>query len=333
MSIPTDSTNTPSYTAEQVAIIDLQAQLAALQAQVTAPRSTTKEPKVNDPSPFSTRKDDYDEFILKCETVFRLKSITYALDETKVGYTTNLLKGEAYAWYKSFATLDLTAQPEWLFDWHLFKAQFKARFAETDIVETSRQKLKSLHQAGPASTYATEFQRLTAHLNWGDEPLRQVYFDGLRDDVKDKILTPALSSNVKSIYDLIDLSITWDNLLFQRRRSHSTTAATRLTPNANLVVNKSRPVTFQAVSKPAPTSTSSYTPTPMEIDGVRPVFKPLTDSEKAYRKQNNLCSYCGGKGHFANVCPKRPQPHLQPRTKINANTALINKSENSQPQA
>jgi hypothetical protein len=33
--------------------------------------------------------------------------------------------------------------------------------------------------------------------------------------------------------------------------------------------------------------------------------RKLTDDEKAFRRANNLCSYCGEGGHYAAACPKK----------------------------
>src|SRR5258705_12011878 len=37
---------------------------------------------------------------------------------------------------------------------------------------------------------------------------------------------------------------------------------------------------------------------------------PLTDAQKKYRIDNNLCLYCGAKGHFASQCPHSKKKKL-----------------------
>src|SRR5258708_10867183 len=47
-------------------------------------------------------------------------------------------------------------------------------------------------------------------------------------------------------------------------------------------------------------------------------FKKLTKEQKAYRRKNGLCMYCGTKGHFQNKCPKKfnpSHPNPGPRTR------------------
>jgi hypothetical protein len=38
-----------------------------------------------------------------------------------------------------------------------------------------------------------------------------------------------------------------------------------------------------------------------------PQFRRLSNEQKAYRRKNNLCMYCGGKGHYQDKCPKVPK--------------------------
>ena len=44
-------------------------------------------------------------------------------------------------------------------------------------------------------------------------------------------------------------------------------------------------------------------PEPMQIDASR--IKKLTPEEKECRRREDLCMYCGGKGHRAHNCPTK----------------------------
>ena len=306
--------STPELTQEQQLIHEMQQRIIQLEAIVAhllpsnqAPFTWSKEPKVSSPPPFSGRKDEAKEFLLKCDTVFAIQPNSYSSNKSKIAFVTNLLKNEAYQWVLPHLDLPAAQQPAWISSWLLFKEEFKKVFGDSDIIETSRQKLKSLKQTKSATTYATEFTRHSAYLHWGDEALRHTYFDGLKEDVKDKLLTP---NEFNTIVDLIDASIKWDNLLFQRRRTHT--------------FPTSRPSTRPSHSTP---TSSTFTPVPMEVDAVRPRFGPLTLEERKYRSENKLCMYCGKSGHIARDC--RTKPNNPGR--VNASTS--SDSKNSQPQA
>jgi hypothetical protein len=68
----------------------------------------------------------------------------------------------------------------------------------------------------------------------------------------------------------------------------------------------------RAYTAPAPFPSFARDPNAMEIDATRrttlttPVKRgPLTDKQKAYRRDHNLCMYCGLAGHLWAACPIR----------------------------
>ncbi|KAK4683623.1 hypothetical protein P7C73_g6615, partial [Tremellales sp. Uapishka_1] len=288
--------------------------MAARPIQVTSStsaRSWDREPKVSGPSPFSGKKNETKEFIAKCETVFAVQPRTYSSDISQIAFASNLLKDEAYQWILPHLEKEEEDRPIFLESWGFFKQEFLKIFGDSDIIETSRQKLKSLRQTKSVTSYSTEFTRYSAYLHWGDEALRHAYFDGLKEDVKDKLLTP---NEFASLADLVDASIKWDNLLYQRRRS----VVPRAFAQTSTIVTQSR----QTVPPSRPVSTTHV---PMEIDAVQPRFSPLTPEEREHRFKNKLCMYCGKPGHVAKDCrAKQNKP-----ARINA----IDQPKNDQPQA
>jgi hypothetical protein len=181
-------------------------------------------------------------------------------------------------------------KPEYVLSWTAFKTEFSKTFADSDVKEISRQKLKNLTQGkGSASTYATEFKRYSLYLSWGDEALRQAFFDALKLDVQDRLLSP---QRFTTFQELDDSAIEWDNLLFTRRQAHGT--ANRMTRLNTDYRPSTRPTTFNTSKTTVQTSTNG--PWPMEVDSVLP-RGPLTQAEKDHRKKNGLCMYCGKAGH------------------------------------
>jgi hypothetical protein len=256
--------------------------------QIASTPGAIKEPKINAPAPFKGNKSEAEEFILKCQSVFDICDRTYHDDRTQLAFVFNLLQGDAYQWLKP--ALLSHPKPEWIESWPLFKLEFAKNFADSDTKETSRQKLKTLKQSSSASVYATEFKRHALYLSWSDEALRQSFFDGLKLDVQDRLLSP---QRFASFHVLVDSAIEWDNLLFQRRRAHST-ARSRSTQDS-YTPSKSYSST---TSK---TTETAVGPWPMEVDSVQP-RKPLTQAEKDERRKNNLCLYCGKPGHQVFRC-------------------------------
>src|SRR4029079_4603009 len=84
----------------------------------------------------------------------------------------------------------------------------RERVAETKLV--------SLRQGSrSATTYAAEFQNLVCDVDWNDKALINQFRYGLKDNVKDLLLT---MPKAKSLEQFIAQAIACDNRLFERRQ-------------------------------------------------------------------------------------------------------------------
>ncbi|KAJ9114208.1 hypothetical protein QFC22_005660 [Naganishia vaughanmartiniae] len=151
----------------------LQARLAQLEHQLIQAQQTTspftpyhKEPKINTPAPFKGNKSQSEEFILKCDQIFVICHRTYHNDDTRLAFAFNLLEGDAYQWLKP--ALLAQNKPEWITTWLAFRSEFLKTYADSDVKETSRFKLKTLKQTTSASLFATDFKRYSMYLDWSD---------------------------------------------------------------------------------------------------------------------------------------------------------------------
>jgi hypothetical protein len=190
-------------------------------------------------------------------------------------------------------------KPEWISTWLAFRSEFLKTYADSDVKETSRFKLKTLKQTTSASLFATDFKRYSMYLDWSDETLRQSFFDGLRLDVQDRLLSP---QRFASFSDLVDSAIEWDNLLYNRRRANKPTT---------YIDTARRPLTSVSRTSPSITTSTSVAPSvstgpwPMDVDTLQ-AKGPLSQAEKDRRRQNNLCLYCGQPGHQLKDCRLKP---------------------------
>jgi hypothetical protein len=274
--------------------------------------SYSKKPKINSPSPFKGNKSEAEEFILKCQSVFDICSRTYHDDQTKLAFVFNLLQGDAYQWVKP--ALLTTQRPSWVQSWNEFKVEFFKNFADSEVKETSRQKLKHLKQSGFASSYSTDFEKYALYLDWSDEALRQSFYDGLKIDVQDRLLSP---QRFTSFADLVDSATEWDNLLYRRRRVSPSSRASRF----NFPVRE--PPRTSSVNVHKTVRTSVKGPWPMDIDFIQP-HTPLTQAVKDLRRRNNLGLYCGNTGHKIENCRKKPAP--QKLSTIEGNSTSVKES-------
>ena len=128
-------------------------------------------------------------------------------------------------------------------------------------------------------------------LNWDTASQVAWFRHGLRDEVKDLLVGCDLP---QPFDDFVQLCIRLDNAWRARQQEKKSNTASSS--------NTKKPAQTGAKNS-ATTATSTGThPGPMDLAASRH-RGPLTDAEKAYRRANNLCSYCGKPGHYAAACP------------------------------
>ncbi|KAI8327546.1 hypothetical protein BC941DRAFT_364772, partial [Chlamydoabsidia padenii] len=69
-------------------------------------------------------------------------------------------------------------------------------------------------------------------------------------------------------------------------------------------------------------------PQPMDLSSATIHRGPLTESQKQYRRDNNLCLYCGNAGHSNFDCPKKKGKPTPP-FKSNLSTILFSEEPNN----
>ncbi|CAG8508676.1 13806_t:CDS:2 [Dentiscutata heterogama] len=115
-----------------------------------------------------------------------LKSSYYPNDRTQVGLLGSLLVGPALA---LFAPL-LEKESLLLKDFDCFIGEFKTTFGDSDKVRTTATRIRKLTQKSKsASSYTSEFHQISSNHEWGEAALIDQFQIGLKNDVKDLLLT------------------------------------------------------------------------------------------------------------------------------------------------
>src|SRR5262249_21562903 len=60
-------------------------------------------------------------------------------------------------------------------------------WGEVDEEQSAVRKLQLLHQTGPVSEYLAKFRLYASRLQWEDAPLCVMFYNGLKEGVKDEI--------------------------------------------------------------------------------------------------------------------------------------------------
>ena len=249
------------------------------QDQVNWPTQMHLEPQVSLPSKFDGSQTSCRNFLNQVQLIFFLQPKRYSDNRTKVGFCATLLTGAAASWFSPL----FESNSPLLNDWNAFSRELAQHFGGLDRAREAANQLHSLKQGAlSASDYASKFRLLSSDLAWGENALVDLFHRGLRDEVKDLMIT---LPHPKTLMEAVSFAVRCDNRLSERKEERSTTG-------------------FWT----ARTSKPSRDVVPMELDATKrqvPGMRTLSTEEKTRRRMQNLCLYCGGKGHFLKSCPVR----------------------------
>ena len=226
------------------------------------------------------------------ELYIGFNSTRFASDTERVLWTVTLFRGAALNWVEGFVqdylknhnngAVSRAMQKDTIEIFHTFdgfKEKLMRVFGEVDEKRQASREVQSLKQRGSAATYTAEFQRNAVKTGWNDEALKEQYYRGLKDAVKDDI---AREERPEALEDLIELAIKIDNRNYERaleKRGHY------------------NPGTFRGTGR---NHRSNNGPQPMELDATG--RQELTPQEKQKHMQERLCFNCGKPGHMARNC-------------------------------
>jgi hypothetical protein len=311
----------------------------------------TEDSAASPPSKFSGKREEVALFLAQCRMYFSNCPSKFPNDLRKITYAGSFLTGPALSWflpiyqtheYSVESPTEAASPPEFT-SFKAFAKALEAQFGDPNLKRTMIKELEALKQTSTAAIYAAEFRRISVYTGWPDDVLMNCFEKGLRINVTTQMACD--SEKPQTLSEMIALAIKWDNIIVrameQRRvaqfnrpqqfqqyptptrpgqhqlpapRSTGTPPATTRWPTTP------RPML------PAPTPTSNDGSTPMELDRTqRFPTQPLTQEQRAartqYRRENNLCLYCGSQNHHLANCPIRPPP-TQPWPTQSSNNAV-----------
>ncbi|OMH80865.1 Retrotransposon-derived protein PEG10, partial [Zancudomyces culisetae] len=290
----------------QLEIQSLQDQLSTLRNEVilyiTENRATkvasTSEPsiKVRHPDTFSGKPSACSNFFSQLALVFAASPDKFNTDSSKVLYAISYLSGTPFSYMEPYlmkANLPESDRPAILSNYNLFKETITRAFGDPNPIENADRAIRQLRQTTSVAAYATEFRRLQMLIDWNQPPLISQFLSGLKYNVSQELNR---REPIEDIDTLISTAIQIDNRLFshpQRRQPPVNPTAT-MPPKPTAYNPFASPVSAPSTTPPA----NSDGPQPMDLSTASSTRRPpLTPAQRAYRIENNLCLYCGGKRH------------------------------------
>ncbi|KAB5587571.1 Transposon Tf2-12 polyprotein [Ceratobasidium theobromae] len=135
-----------------------------------------------------SKKEKAIDFKLACSSYINI-NYAHHPDTNKIVFIMSYLEGAAHDWLWPFLEEQLSGNiPLALRSLPEFWAEFDKRFGDINRVENYRLKLQVLKQNKSVQDYLREFQTFSAPLGYGDLAKRDMFYDGLHNDIKEVML-------------------------------------------------------------------------------------------------------------------------------------------------
>jgi hypothetical protein len=297
---------------------------------------THRDPKIAPPETFDGKPAKFDNFITQCALHITVRTNTFRTEEQRVLFVISCLRGEPLTWAREIVK---NRNNPLRHNYEAFEEALTNIYGNRAYKLQAEDKILRLSQTGSASHYAQTFQALAAPLDLNEGSKCTMFYNGLKPEVKRAIITSGRPSTLPA---LINQAVMFDQLFFQQRNQEKRAANSESSPSHpskrrrndqhgdNRENNRrddrhrdnrrhNQQPEYQRREQPeyrpreqtaAPPDYSrenkSFRPTSMPRD-------PLTDAQRAYRKANGLCAYCGASGHDWHSCPRhqgqnKPKP-------------------------
>ena len=193
----------------------LQQQISQLQKNAvpttTVSPVTTKDPRMPDVETYDGKNVlKAREFILQLDIFFNSQPNRYYNDKSKLSYASSRLRDIAFSWVSPYLILNDKGETQ---SYENFKTEFLNTFGEQDRITNAEAKLRRLKQGNRAAALlAAEVRTLSVDVSWNESALISAFYEGLNDDVKDKLCSLDLPTKLN---EYMALTIKIDNRLFQ----------------------------------------------------------------------------------------------------------------------
>ena len=263
------------------------------------------------PAPFNGDARDVIPFLTRCKGYFALFPNKLSSDKARALFAGQLLEGTAAAWmepimrdFLSNEEADQDQDTVNIFsDWENFETAIKDAFGLVNEERQAAAQLFELTQNKSCAAYAARFRQLASKTEFEDESLMEIFYRGLKPEVKDELYKADRPDNLN---DYVAMAVKIDERQYERRREKLLERNKPRGAGFNpYFPNQHRQQKDNRGGQRPPRGGTSYgtNPGPMELGAIQQDPRSIE------------CYYCHKKGHKANECRKKTRDIQEGRYK------------------
>src|SRR5579859_3000918 len=185
------------------------------------PKPTAQEPKIPDPPLYDGDQKELLVWLANCEMKFEGNLSKFVDLRTKLLYVGTRLEGTTFTWFQplmkkwtSNLRVEHTDVPPELKLWKAFSDAITEVLGDLNFAVTAEREIVALRQHSSVADYTAKFESKRQYLGWNDPALRDQFYRGLKDEIKDQI---APVGKPATLALLRELAVRLDTHLFERK--------------------------------------------------------------------------------------------------------------------
>ncbi|KAF4426104.1 gag polyprotein, partial [Fusarium austroafricanum] len=160
------------------------------------------------PDPFKGQASDVVPFLTRMKAYFSLFPNGFSSPKAKMLFTD-------YLTYEHNEVAQEQETQNIFADWDNFETALKDNFGMVNEERQAATKLIALRQDKSCAAYSARFRQLAAKTQWDDDALMEIYYQGLKEEVKDELYKADRPDNMT---EYVAMAIKIDKRQYKRRK-------------------------------------------------------------------------------------------------------------------